>query len=127
MLARVLVVDPDPAMAGIIQFYLRRGGHQVVAARSGVDALDVVSSGRSTPDVAVIDVTIPGMTAFELLDELRAMPGLSGLGGVLLSTRNRARDSELGRQMGAVYLTKPLVAADLLDAVGGVARRDAAA
>ena len=119
-MAQVLVVDADPAVVGIIEFHLKRGGHQVVVARSAQDALASVAAGRETPDLAVLDVALPGMTGFELLEALRAVTGMAGLGAVFLSARTKPRDVEMGRQLGAANLTKPLVAADLLSAIAEV-------
>ena len=90
-MAQVLVVDADPAVAGIIEFHLKRGGHQVVVARSAQDALASVAVGRETPDLAVLDVALPGMTGFELLEALRAVTGMAGLGAVFLSARTKPR------------------------------------
>jgi DNA-binding response OmpR family regulator len=115
--AQVLVVDADPAVAGIIEFHLKRGGHQVIVARSPQDALASVADRHETPDLAVLDVALPGMTGFELLESLRSTTGNAELGAVFLSSRTKPRDIEMGRHLGAANLTKPLVGADLLEAV----------
>jgi CheY-like chemotaxis protein len=115
--AQVLVVDADPAVAGIIEFHLKRGGHRVVVTGSAQDALALVADGHETPDLAVLDVSLPGMTGFELLEALRAVTGMADLGAVFLSARTKPRDIEMGQRLGAANLTKPLVAADLLLAI----------
>ena len=126
-MAQVLVVDADPAMAGIIEFHLRRGGHRVVVVRTGPDALAAVAANHPKPDLAVLDVAMPGMTGFELLEALRGVEGLTDLGAVFLSGRSRPKDFEMGRHLGAAYLTKPLAASDLLAAVERILDRTGSA
>lgn len=115
-MARIIVVDDDPDILGLVAARLRKGGHQVVTAGSGVEALKIVDE-KGKPDLAVLDVAMPGMTGIELLQQLRSIEGMSDLPTVFLSAKVQPEDIETGRALGATYLTKPFVASALLDAV----------
>jgi CheY-like chemotaxis protein len=115
-MANVLVVDDDPDILNLVEMRLRKAGHRVIACGSGPDALGQVED-RGAPDVAVLDVTMPGMDGFALLRELRARDGLAELPAILLSARVQPADVERGRAAGATYLTKPFVATALLRAI----------
>src|SRR5688572_9672993 len=58
LMARVLVVDDDADVRKLVQVWLRRGGHQVIAVASGAEALETVAA-KGPPDVIVADVTMP--------------------------------------------------------------------
>src|SRR5215218_258990 len=89
-MSRVLVVDDDPDLRALVSIRLQKEGHRVVGADSAAEALAFVAQ-RGAPDVAVLDVTMPGMTGLELLPAMRALD--------------------------ATYLTKPFSAVALCKAV----------
>jgi CheY-like chemotaxis protein len=72
---------------------------------------------RGAPDLAVLDVSMPGMDGLELLERLRTIDGMERLPAIFLSARVQPEDIEAGRALGATYLTKPFVATALLNAV----------
>ncbi len=115
-MARVLVVDDDPDVLNLVAFRLRKARHKVIAVGGGEQALDVVAE-RGAPDVAVLDVMMPGLDGLTLLQRLRALEGLEQLPAIFLSARVQPEDIEAGRALGATYLTKPFVATALLNAI----------
>src|SRR3954471_6285972 len=115
-MAKILIVDDDPDILRLVEFRLRKGGHRVVAATGGREALHIVEA-RGAPDVVVLDVTMPDMDGFETLDRLRARDGLTQLPAIFLSARVLPEDVERGRAAGATYLTKPFSAVALLNAI----------
>lgn len=115
-MARVLVVEDDDTVREVVMAHLRRGGHRVIDARSGEDALKIVSD-RSPPDVAVVDLGLPEMDGFSLVDELRYRPECEDMAVIFLSGRVEHAQIEEGRRKGGLYLTKPFVASALLDAI----------
>ena len=115
-MARVLVVDDDVDILNLVAARLRRAGHQVVSAGSGKEALELVAE-KGPPEVAVLDVAMPWMNGLELLMQLRSQPGMENLPTVFLSAKVQKEDIEAGKALGALYLTKPFVAAALLDAI----------
>jgi CheY-like chemotaxis protein len=114
--ARVLVVDDDPDILGLVENRLRKAGHRVIAVPDADEALRTVVK-RGAPDVAVLDITMPGVDGFELLRRLRDLEGLAELPAIFLSARVLPSDVEAGRAAGATYLTKPFVATALLAAI----------
>lgn len=114
-MSKLLVVDDDPDILALVQLRLQRAGHKVVGAASGAEALAIVAE-RGAPDLAVLDVSMPGMSGLELLSTLREQQA-KDLPAVFLSARVQPEDIERGRSLGATYLTKPFVASALLNAV----------
>ena len=115
-MARVLVVDDDPDLLNLVSFRLRKAQHKVIAVPEGQEALAVVAE-RGAPDVAVLDVMMPGIDGLTLLGRLRELEGLQRLPAIFLSARVQPEDIEAGRSLGATYLTKPFVATALLRAI----------
>ncbi len=114
-MARILVVDDDPDIVNLVNIRLRKQGHKVVMAGSGAEALAVTS--EDPPDVAVLDVSMPGLRGLELCRLLRGSEGMTDLPVIFLSARVLPEDIEAGKSLGARYLTKPFVASALFDAV----------
>ena len=115
-MARVLVVDDDPDLLTLVEMQLRHHGHRVVTASSGPDALALVEADGA-PDLAVLDVAMPGMNGLALLTELRALRGLENLPAIFLSARVGPEDIKAGTSLGAIYLTKPYVMSSLVSAI----------
>lgn len=115
-MSRLLVVDDDPVVLNLVQIRLKNGGHRVVTATDPYEALAIVDE-KGLPELAVLDVSLPGMSGLELLDQLRRRPGAEALPTIFLSARVLPQDVEAGRALGATYLTKPFVASALLAAV----------
>jgi len=125
-MAKVLVVEDDVDIRGLVENRLRRHGHRVVSVGSGEEALAAIAE-KGAPDVAVLDVLMPGMSGLDLLRTLRAAPGTAHLPAVFLSGRVQESDIDAGRALGASYLTKPLVVSALINAVESATAEPAAA
>lgn len=118
---RILVVEDDEDVAGLVQHWLKKAGYDIMATDSGEAALELIEA--DTPDLAVLDVGLPGMTGLDLLAELRKRLDQDDFPGIFLSARVEESDIRAGEDQGAVYLTKPFAATALLDAVNTIARR----
>lgn len=125
-MSRVLCVDDNPDILHLVELRLTGKGHTVLSAASGPEALAMLD-GKADPDLAVLDVSMPGMDGFALLSALRARDGLAELPAIFLSARVQPQDIEAGRALGATYLTKPFVASALFAAVERALPRAAAA
>lgn len=115
-MAKVLIVEDAPELRALLEVRLRQSGHRVVSASSGEQALSLLA-GRDAPDVAVLDVLMPGMTGLELHRHLRADPAFAKVPVIFLSSRVQPADVAAGRELGATYLTKPIVVSALNRAI----------
>jgi CheY-like chemotaxis protein len=115
-MAKVLVVDDDADILRLVQVRLLRAGHEVMPADCATAALALLDGGVA-PDLAVLDVGLPGLDGLGLLDAIRERPGFASLPAVFLSARVMPDDVAKGQAKGATYLTKPFVPSELLAAV----------
>lgn len=122
-MARVLVVDDDPDILTLVRAWLKRDGHRVAATSSAQEALSAVEE-KGCPDVCVVDVAMPDMSGFELVQALHKRPETKDVPVIFLSARVLPEDIEAGKAIGSVYLTKPFVGQALLDAVKKLVETD---
>ncbi|MBM3678184.1 MAG: response regulator transcription factor [Actinobacteria bacterium] len=117
MKGRILVIEDEPAIRRPIVYALQREGFEVSEAPDGETALGL----ETTFDLVVLDLMLPGMSGFDVLDALRR----SGPARVLILT---ARDSEIDRVVGLEcgaddYIVKPFSVAELVSRVRAQLRR----
>jgi len=115
-MARILVVEDDEDIRNVVDRQLRKGGHKVATADSVRAARQLIEE-KGMPEVLVLDVGLPDETGLEFLRSLRDDPATTHLPVVMLSARVQPSDVQAGRDLGAVYLTKPFVASALLGAI----------
>ena len=115
-MARLLVVEDDEGLRMLLEAHMVKAGHNVLGTGSGEDALQLLAD-RDPPDVAVLDVMMPGMSGLELLSRLRNDPAYAATPVIFLSGRVEPEDIAAGREMGATYLTKPVILTALVAAV----------
>jgi diguanylate cyclase (GGDEF)-like protein len=119
---RILVVDDDPDTARFIEVNLRTQGYEVDTASDGVEALERAAAQR--PDLALIDVMMPRMDGFEVVERLRANPRTSNMSIILLTAKSLTADKVLGITKGADdYIVKPFDPIELMARVNGTLRR----
>jgi PAS domain S-box-containing protein len=116
---RVLVVDDKKDAANSLAMILTLEGHQVESVNSAQEALDRVVAFR--PDVALLDIGLPGMNGYELAARLRTLPELAPIRLVALTGYGQAEDIERARAAGFDYhLVKPADLRALQRALDGV-------
>ena len=105
--ARVLVADDEDDIRALVCLAVGRAGGMVVGSvADGSAALTVARTER--PDLAVLDVSMPGATGLDVCAELRADPATAGIRVLLLSAGASADDVARGLAAGAdAYLPKP--------------------
>jgi PAS domain S-box-containing protein len=113
--ARLLLVDDDEAVRGVIARILGRAGHEVTVASDAQEALAAVDEIGSRLELLITDVVMPGMSGVELSAELRRRyPELR----VLLFSGYPGRDSvSVGAELGVEYLAKPVAPRELLERI----------
>ena len=115
----VLVADDDEDILTLVALRFRRSGLEVILARDGEEALELIQT--RAPDAAVLDIAMPKLTGLELVRRLRASEATKALPIVLLTARAGDKDVELGLEAGAdEYITKPFSPQDLYTCVQSV-------
>ncbi|HUR34530.1 MAG TPA: response regulator transcription factor [Vicinamibacterales bacterium] len=115
-----LIIEDDTAIADFIARGLREAGFAVDVAANGDDGLEAALTGQ--PDVAIVDLMLPGRDGLSLIDELRRRGRSTPV--LILSARRSVDDRVRGLQAGGDdYLTKPFAFAELLARVQALVRR----
>ena len=116
---RILVVDDEANIRRIVASYLRADGFDVVEAADGRAAL--AAFDRTSPDLVILDVMMPGSDGIEVLRELRRR---SDVYVIMLTARAEETDRVVGLSVGADdYVIKPFGAKELVARVKAVLRR----
>jgi two-component system phosphate regulon response regulator PhoB len=123
-MARILIVDDEPAIAELISLILRHDGHQPTVVADATEAIDRVRA--ELPDLVVLDWMLPGESGTSLARRWRADPRTRELPIVMLTARSEEADLVQGLDAGADdYLSKPFSNAALLARIRAVLRRKA--
>jgi DNA-binding response OmpR family regulator len=118
----VLVADEDRDIRDLVAYTLAQAGHVVVTAESGPAALEQALA--TVPDVAVLDVMMPGMSGFDVCRQIRATPATREVPVILLTARAQASDVATGLGAGADdHVTKPFSPRELASRVATVLAR----
>ena len=112
MCHKILVVDDEDNVVRAIRISLELSGYQVTTARCGSEALQCVFS--DPPDLIVLDVMMPEMDGFEVLEKLKANAVTAEIPVIMLTARDAYRDVQAAQQRGAdFYWTKPFKPSEL--------------
>lgn len=105
-MARIVVADDDVDIRELVEFKLTTMGHDVVTVGDGAAAIEACRLQK--PDLAVLDVMMPGMSGLEAIRAIRADADLLDIPVILLTARAQESDVETGFDSGADdYVTKP--------------------
>ena len=116
---KILAVDDDRELLGLVSFALRQAGYFVIEAVDGVEALAAFE--REQPDLTILDVNLPGLSGFEVCRRIREQ---SATPIMMLTVRSSEQDEVKGLDLGADdYLTKPFSPRTLLARVRALLRR----
>jgi len=120
--ALIVVADDDGDIRDLVEFKLTTLGHQIVTVADGSSAVDACRTTR--PDLAVLDVMMPGLTGLEAVRELRSNPALKDIPVILLTARAQQSDVQTGFDCGADdYITKPFSPKELASRVEALLAR----
>lgn len=119
---RVLVVDDEPDIVALVAYHLVKAGYRVSTAANGPDA--VMQARQERPALIVLDLMLPGMSGFDVLEQLRAEEGTRDVAVLMLTARKDEPDRIKGLSLGADdYITKPFSPQELILRVGAILRR----
>jgi DNA-binding response OmpR family regulator len=118
----VLIADDDADIRDLVAFKIEQAGFEVVAVADGQAALDQARSRQ--PALAVLDVSMPGVSGIEVCRALRSDPATAGMLIIMLTARVQERDVEGGFSAGADdYLTKPFSPRELVSRIQALLSR----
>jgi CheY-like chemotaxis protein len=116
---RILVVDDAADVRNLVAAHLKRGGHSVLLAEDASQALEVAVDEK--PDLAIVDIMMPGMNGYELTQALREMPITQELPIIVLTARAGGADRAHAYRVGAdSYIQKPFELQRLTDEIATV-------
>lgn len=117
----VLVVDDEPQVVWMLRFSLEAEGYQTLEARDGRAALEEIHHHR--PGLVLLDVMMPVMDGWSVLEALQALPEQERPRVVVVSARASLRDRAKAAELGAdAFVAKPFNVEDLLDLIRGLDR-----
>ena len=115
---RILIVEDEATIARLMEVSLLRAGYDCTVANDGLTAADLIAENDF--DIALLDIMLPGLDGYELLDYLRPL----GTPVIFITAKTATKDRVRGLQLGADdYLVKPFEVEELLARVGAVLRR----
>ena len=115
--ARILSIEDDAEMRGLIQLILERKGHRVMGVKRGELGLELLRSLK--PDVLLLDLMLPDMDGWEIYRRMKADPELASVPVIIVSAKNKDHDAANGFQIQGEdkFLQKPFEVADLINTV----------
>jgi DNA-binding response OmpR family regulator len=113
---KILLVDDSGTILMMEKMILAREPYDLVTAKDGKEAIEKAATER--PDLILLDVVMPHLTGFEVLEELRAHETTKSTPVILVTTRGEAANVEAGYAGGCNdYVTKPINSVELITKV----------
>ena len=113
---KVLVIDDSNTIRRSAEIFLKKGGHQVLLAEDGFDALSKVNDHQ--PDLIFCDILMPRLDGYQTCAIIKRNARFASVPVIMLSSKDGLFDKARGRMVGAEdYLTKPFTMDQLLSAV----------
>ena len=113
---RVLVIDDSNTIRRSAEIFLKQGGHEVVLAEDGFDALGKIND--FAPNLIFCDILMPRLDGYQTCSIIRRNDKFSGVPVIMLSSKDGVFDKARGRMVGSQdYLTKPFTKDQLLQTV----------
>ena len=113
---KILVVDDDRNVLFLVSELLARDNYEVIQASDGLTALSQIR--ELLPDLAVLDVMMPGLDGFELCRRIKNDPLTMDIKVIMVTAKTSGKDIETGISAGADhYITKPFKIAELSDKI----------
>jgi two-component system chemotaxis response regulator CheY len=105
-MSRILAVDDTRALLNMLKSCLERGGHEVVTAKDGAEAMERLREHR--PDLVITDLNMPRMNGLEFIEAARREPEGRALPMLLLTTETAQELKDRAKEVKATgWLTKP--------------------
>ena len=111
-MARVMVIEDEDNIAIALDFLLTRDGHDHSRLATGAGAIEALRAAR--PDLVLLDVMLPEVSGYQIVQDLRADPSLAGVRVVMMTARGSVMERRKGLALGADgFIAKPFELAEL--------------
>jgi len=118
-MARILVIDDDLNLLQMVRLMLERVGHEVETSHKGIEGIERAT--RNPPDLAIIDIMMPGLNGYDVVRRLREHPVTARVPILILTARSQLMDKQTALDAGAnAFLSKPVSAQQLIERVEAV-------
>ncbi|MGH8058264.1 MAG: response regulator [Candidatus Entotheonellia bacterium] len=119
---KVLVIDDEADIVGLVRYHLEKAGMQCVGGMDGSQALGLVREHR--PDLLILDLMLPGLEGLEICRQLRRDATTAHLPIIMLTARAEEVDRVVGLEVGADdYVVKPFSPRELVARIKAILRR----
>ncbi|SFT19319.1 response regulator transcription factor [Paenibacillus sp. BC26] len=119
---KILIVEDEEAIRGFVRINLKRGGMEVTEAEDGETALALAQAASPPFDVALLDLMLPGISGFEVCEQLRQQ--FPRMGIIMLTAKSQEEDKIRGLELGADdYVQKPFSPGELVARLNALKRR----
>jgi len=122
-MAKILVIDDDAEFLEMLRVLLeKRAGHQAMLSADGQEGLE--KAIESPPDLAILDVMMPGVTGYEICRALRANPATEEIPIIILTARGQPVDRQAALDAGADdFMSKPVTMDELMEKINKLLAR----
>jgi two-component system phosphate regulon response regulator PhoB len=125
MSAKILIVEDEADLVGVLQYNLKKEGHAVLAAGTGAEGLRLIA-GEPPPDLVILDIMLPDISGIDVCRQLKADVRTRGVPVLMLTAKGEESDRVRGFEVGADdYVTKPFSVRELMLRVKALLRRGA--
>lgn len=116
MSAKLLLVDDEPNILLSLDFLMRKNGFQVLLARNGTEAMQLLK--EQTPDLVILDIMMPDVDGYQICQFIKGDGKLKSTKVIFLSAKSKESDIAKGLELGAdAYMTKPFANKALIEKV----------
>lgn len=115
-MARVLIVDDEPNILLSLDYLLRKNKHEVLVARNGTEALDILLNADT--EIVLLDIMMPDVDGYEICKRIKEDPKTNHIKVIFLSAKSKKTDIEKGLSLGAdMYLLKPFSNKEIVERI----------
>jgi len=115
---RILLIEDEADIAVLARFALEDAGYDVQATDNGTSGLEILR-GDPSIGLVILDLMLPGMNGYEVLETIKSDPVLSKVPVLIFSALVQEREVDMGYRLGAVgYIRKPFDADNMLATIG---------
>lgn len=118
-------MDDDPYILMSLEFLMKKNGYDVMVARNGNEALELVD--KQLPQLVLLDIMMPDVDGYEICRHIKNSKKLKAIKVVFMSAKSREADIQKGYDLGAaLYITKPFSTREMMKQINSLMSSDAA-